>query len=203
MPALKPTSFTARITWLGRNTNPDDSSVAGALRSEPLESVLATLEGFEGEVHSGFSRPSCSRVTSQHPKGTEIGNARQVTILSAEELAEIAEKMGVDALDPALLGASMIVEGIPDFTHIPPSSRLQGPSGATLVVDMENRPCVLPGREIESELPGLGKSFKPAARNRRGVTAWVERAGHFAVGDTLVLHIPDQRVWKHLSEARR
>ncbi|ASM72994.1 MULTISPECIES: MOSC domain-containing protein [Roseobacteraceae] len=203
MPALIPTSFTARITWLGRNTNPADSSIAGALRSEPLESVAVTLEGFEGEVHSGFSRPSCSRVTSQHPKGTEIGNARQVTILSAEELAQIAQKMGVDAIDPALLGASMIVEGIPDFSHIPPSSRLQGPSGATLVVDMENRPCILPGREIETQMPGFGKRFKPAARNLRGVTGWVERAGSFAVGDTLVLHIPDQPVWKHLAEARR
>ncbi|UOA26638.1 MOSC domain-containing protein [Pseudosulfitobacter sp. DSM 107133] len=202
MPALKPTSFTARITWLGRNTNPADSSVPGALRSEPLESVAATLEGFEGEVHSGFSRLSCSRVTSQHPRGTEIGNARQLSILSAEELALIAQKMGVDAIDPGLLGASMVVEGIPDFSHIPPSSRLQGPSGATLVVDMQNRPCILPGREIETDMPGLGKLFKPAARNLRGVTAWVERAGAFSVGDTLVLHIPDQMVWAHLAEAR-
>lgn len=68
---------------------------------------------------------------------------------------------------------------------------------------MENRPCVLPGREIEAEMPGLGKSFKPAANKRRGVTAWVERAGHFSIGDVLVLHIPDQRVWNHLAEARR
>ncbi|MCR8827556.1 MOSC domain-containing protein [Pseudosulfitobacter koreensis] len=197
MPALKPTTFMARITWLGRNTDPRDSSVAGALRSEPLETVVATLEGFEGEVHSGHTRASCSRVTSQHPKGTEIANVRQLSVMSAEELAQIAQKMGVDRLDPALLGASMIVEGIPDFSHVPPSARLQGPDGATLVIDMENRPCNLPGREIEAETPGLGKLFKPAAKGRRGVTAWVERAGRFSVGDTLVLHVPDQPAWKH------
>ena len=146
--------------------------------------MTVTLEGVEGEVHSGFSRPSCSRVTSQHPKGTQIGNARQLTILSAEELAEIAQKMGVDALDPALLGASMIVEGIPDFTHIPPSSRLQGPSGATLVVDMENHAR---GHDVALKHFGIA----------------CQRAGHFSIGDVLVLHIPDQRVWNHLAEARR
>lgn len=197
MPALKPTTFMARIIWLGRNTDPSDSSVSGALRSEPLETVVATLEGFEGEVHSGHTRASCSRVTSQHPKGTEIANVRQLSVMSAEELAQIAQKMGIDTLDPALLGASMIVEGIPDFSHVPPSSRLQGPDGATLVIDMENRPCILPGREIETETPGLGNLFKPAAKGRRGVTAWVERPGRFSVGDTLVLHVPDQPAWKH------
>ncbi len=195
MPALKPTSFTARITWLGRNTDPADSSVAGALRSEALETAVATLEGFQGEVHSGYTRASCSRVTSQHRKGTEIANVRQLSIMSAEELARIAQKMGVDTVDPALLGASMIVEGIPDFSHVPPSSRLQGPDGATLVIDMENRPCILPGREIEAETPGFGKKFKPAAKGLRGVTAWVERAGRFSVGETLILHVPDQPAW--------
>ena len=60
---------------------------------------------------------------------------------------------------------------------------------------MENRPCNLPGREIEAEAPGHGKAFKAAAQNRRGVTAWVERPGSLALGDSLTLFIPDQRAW--------
>jgi hypothetical protein len=89
----------------------------------------------------------------------------------------------------------MVLSGIPDFTHVPPSSRLQGPSGLTLTIDMENRPCVLPGREIEADAPGHGKAFKAAAAGRRGVTAWVERPGAVALGEELRLFIPDQRAW--------
>jgi hypothetical protein len=67
--------------------------------------------------------------------------------------------------------------------------------GLTLVVDMENLPCVLPGREVEAEEPGRGAAFKPAAAGLRGVTAWVERLGTLALGDRLRLFIPAQRAW--------
>ena len=66
---------------------------------------------------------------------------------------------------------------------------------ALLVVDMQNRPCQLPAKVIEDHLPGIGKKFKRAAEGRRGVTAWVERPGELALGDTLTLFIPDQRGW--------
>jgi hypothetical protein len=97
----------------------------------------------------------------------------------------------------------MVVEGIPDFSHVPPGSRLQGASGATLVVDIENRPCTLPARPIEGRHPGYGAKFKAAAQGRRGITTWVEREGVFALGDSIRLHVPDQPVWAHLAEVRR
>lgn len=197
MPALKPTSFTATVTYLGRVPDRDAS-----LRSEPLEQAMLTWAGIEGEAHGGVTRPSCSRVMSQHPRDTEIRNVRQLSVLSEEELSDIAAKIGVEAFDPAWVGASLILRGIPDFTHVPPSSRLQAPSGATLVIDMENRPCTLPAPVIEADAPGAGKHFKPAAAGKRGVTAWVERPGLIRVGDTLTLHIPDQPVWAHLDAAR-
>jgi hypothetical protein len=198
MPALLPTTFSARVTWLG--ANPDREA---GLPSHPLQQMDLSFAGPAGETHAGLTRPSCSRVLSQHPRGTEIRNVRQLTILSAEDLAAIAADMGVDRLDPALVGASLVVEGIPDFTHVPPSSRLQGPDGVTLVIDMENRPCHLPAKPIDAEGPGNGKAFKTAAVGRRGVTAWVEREGVLSVGDELRLHIPDQPVWPHLDAARR
>ena len=134
---------------------------------------------------------------SQYPSDTEIRNVRQLSILSHEDLAVIARVMGIDDLDPALVGASMVISGIPDFSHLPPSSRLQADSGATLVIDMENPPCTLPARGIETAHPGFGKAFKPAAKGRRGVTAWVEREGMFRLGERVRLHIPDQRPWAH------
>ncbi|MCB1400872.1 MAG: sulfurase, partial [Rhodobacteraceae bacterium] len=101
------------------------------------------------------------------------------------------------------VGASLVLHGIPDLTHLPPSSRLQGPDGVTLVVDMENRPCVLPGKVIETHHPGHGAAFKPAGKDRRGITAWVERPGALRLGEMLRLHVPDQRAWTYLDEARR
>lgn len=198
MPALKPTTLTARITWLGVVTDR-----AASLVAEARDHVMASFAGVAGEDHAGLTRPACSRVTAQHKRGTEIRNARQFSIVSAEELAEIAARMGVETFDPAWIGASMVVEGIGDFSHLPPSSRLQAPSGATLVVDMQNRPCHLPAKVIDEAQAGLGGKFKTAAKGRRGVTAWVEREGALHLGDRLTLHIPDQRVWAHLDDARR
>ena len=199
MPALRPTGFTARIIWLGRV--PDRRA---SLRAEPLDRVEVTFEGIAGDAHGGLTRLSCSRVRAQHTPETVIRNVRQLSIVSEEELVEIACRMGVARVSPALLGASMVIEGIPDFTRAPPSSRLQVEGmGTTLVIDMENRPCHLPAREIEAEIPGASASFGSAARGRRGVTAWVEREGALCVGDVLRLHVPDQPAWPHLSAARR
>jgi len=115
--------------------------------------------------------------------------------VSAEELAQIATAIGLDAIDPVWLGASIVIEGITDLTHVPPSSRLQTEAGTTLVVDMENQPCHQPGLTISRHHSAAGKGFKTAAIDRRGVTAWVERPGPLQVGDTMRLHIPAQRAW--------
>lgn len=195
MPALLPTDHQATITWLGRVDDQRES-----IRSAALTEVDLTWEGVPGEVHSGRTRPACVRVKDQHAKGTEIANVRQISIVSAEEMQAIANDLGLPGMKPEWLGASMVIEGIEDFSHIPPSSRLQAPGGATLVIDMQNRPCNWPGKELEKDHPGLGKRFKSAAVQRRGVTAWVERPGALRPGDCLRLHIPDQRPWHHLAE---
>lgn len=192
MPALKKTDLTATVTWLGTVTDPQREALLG----EALDRLELDWGGIPGSLHGGRTRPSCSRVTAQHRKGTEIANVRQLSILSAEELAQIAAALGLDAVDPARLGASMVVEGLEDFSHLPPSSRLQAPSGATLVIDMQNRPCQFPAKSLEAAHPGRGKGFRRAAEGRRGVTAWVERPGAVALGDMLSLHIPDQRAWR-------
>ncbi len=198
MPTLIPAPFAARIVWLGRVADRD-----AALQSAAVTELHAGFSGPEGEAHGGVTRPACSRVAGLYPRDTEIRNVRQFSVLSAEDLAQIAERMGVERLDPALVGATMVIEGIPEFSRVPPSSRLQAEGGATLVVDMENRPCVLPAKPIEAALPGKGKAFKPAAVGRRGVTAWVEREGVLRVGDAIRLFVPDQPVWAHLAAVRR
>lgn len=189
MSVLRKTEFTAEVVWLGH-------VLAGAsLRAQAVDSLELGFAGEQGTRHEGVNRASCVRVGNLYPQGTEIRNVRQLSVLSAEELEAIASEMGMDALDPSFLGVSIVLRGIPDFTHIPPSSRLQVEDGLTITVDMENRPCVLPGREIEADRPGYGKAFKPAAQGRRGVTAWVERPGRLKLADRMTLFVPDQRNW--------
>lgn len=198
MPALIPTDFTATVTWLGANPDRD-----AALETQPLREMTLGFAGHAAESRAGLTRRSDSRVLAQYKRGTPIRNTRQLSIMSAEDLAAIAADMGIDRLDPALVGASMVIAGIPDFSHVPPSARLQDEaSGTTLTIDMENRPCQLPAKPIEGRHPGFGKAFKRAALGRRGVTAWVEREGTILLGATLRLHIPDQPVWPHLQAAR-
>lgn len=191
MACLEKSPFSATVTWLGRVA---DRAVS--LRADPVEALDLAFQGIPGDAHGGGLRASCGRVTMLHPRGTPIRNTRQVSLLSDEELAQIAAAMDLDRLDPGWLGASVVVSGLPDLSHLPPGSRLRAPSQATLAVDLENGPCQYPAQEIERERPGHGRRFVPAARGRRGVTGWVERPGRIARGDRLDLFVPTQRAWQ-------
>jgi len=166
------------------------------LSSSRIASVDITYAGFDGESHSGLVRASCVRVRGQYAQGTEIRNTRQISIVSVEELTLIADAMGIDTLQPEWVGANLLVSGIPDFSKIPPSTRMIFASGASLVVDLENSPCKYPGEIIERHHPGKGGLFPKAAYGRRGVTAWVEREGHITTGEAIKLHIPPQRIYE-------
>ena len=192
MPTLIPSTYTACVVWLGYQPVPVEKLV---ITSRPVQEMPLSFAGFEGEVHAGVTRPSCSRVTMLYPRDTEIRNVRQLCVVSAEEMGEVARDLGLQAMDYAWVGASLVLEGIPDLTYLPPSSRLQGPDGVTLVVDMENLPCQEPAVTIEKAWPGQGKGFKTAAKGKRGVTAWVEREGVLRLGDEVKLLIPAQRPW--------
>ena len=191
MPVFRETEFTAEVIWLGHVPGERDS-----IRADAAAALDLTFDGIAGGRHAGALRPSCSRVLNLHPRDTEIRNTRQLSILSEEELTQIAARMDLDAIDPQWLGANIVLRGVPDFSHVPPSSRLLGADGATITVDMENRPCQFPAREIESDMPGHGKAFRSAAKGRRGVVAWVERPGRIALGDRMKLFVPDQPVWR-------
>ncbi len=192
MPALEPTELTGTITWLGRVPHRD----AARIEAEPLDRMILGFEGLVGEHHAGLTRASCSRVLSQYPRGTEIRNVRQLSVLCQGDLDAIARDLRLEALDPAWLGASVVVQGLPDFSFLPPSARLQADDGPTLVVDMQNLPCKFPEMTIEAARPGHGRGFRAAAEGRRGITAWVERPGTLRVGQALRLHVPGQRAWR-------
>jgi hypothetical protein len=190
MPILKKTDITGRVAAV--LTRPDNAETLEKIRSER---VRVTYDGFDDDSHATLTRASCVRVRQQYEIGTEIRNVRQISVLSAEELAEVAVTMEIPHVKPEWVGANLLVVGIPDLTQIPPSTRLIFESGAALVIDMENGPCKYPGAVIEGYHPGHGSGFPKAALNRRGVTAWVEREGEIAEGDAITVHIPPQRIW--------
>jgi hypothetical protein len=168
-----------------------------SLMSTRLPQVVVTFEGFVGEKHSGFTRPADSR-TPYYTRGTPIRNDRQVTILSAEELAHSAANLGLLEILPEWIGANLLLSGIPHLSHLPPMTRLVFSSGAVLLVTAENHPCKLAGRTIAAQVgrPELGELYPKAAAGLRGVVAVVELPGLINEGDTVTVEIPRQVLYE-------
>ncbi|MEL6677286.1 MAG: sulfurase [Pseudomonadota bacterium] len=192
MPVLNPTEIYGEVVWLGRV-----GDRARSPQSAPADRLDLDFDGVIGEAHGGPTRPSCGRVQRQYAMGTTIRNTRQLSIVSDEELKDVADRMGLPELTPDLLGATLVLRGVPELSHIPPSTRLIAEDGPSLTVDMENRPCQIPAREIEARHPGAGAKFKAASRERRGVVAWVERPGALTLGMRLRAHLPNIFPYPH------
>ncbi len=179
-------------TFVALLANPDRQT---GLEKSRRERLSLTFDGIAGDCHSGRTHASDVRTITQYQRGVEIANTRQLSILSQEDLTDIASNMGLDELPPEWLGANLVTRGIPDLSLLPPSTRLMFSSGATLIVDMENAPCRYVADVIEKHRPGKGSAFVAAAQHKRGVVAWVEKPGDIALGDTIVLHVPPQRIY--------
>jgi len=192
MAVLTRSSIVGRVKAL--LSSPDRAS---GLEKEPVDRLALVFDGIVGDCHSGRVRASDSRMVTQYPGGTPVANTRQVSILSSEELEEIAAALGIPRLKPEWVGANVVTAGIPDLTLLPPASRLSFSSGATLIVDLENAPCRYVGEVIDKHHPGHGAGFVKSATHKRGVVAWVEREGGIALDDAIVLHLPPQRLWHH------
>jgi MOSC domain-containing protein YiiM len=156
-------------------------------------------QGVVGDSHAGLTRRADVRVP-HYPRGSEIRNERQVTVVAADELAATAEALDLPEIRPEWLGANMMLAGIPHLTLLPPATRLLFASGAAIVVDWENQPCTGPGRVIAQQYhdDSLTSRFVKAALQKRGFTAWVERTGAIAVGDAVTVVIPPQPRWPGL-----
>jgi hypothetical protein len=183
-------AFTGRVEVLLKG-----GDRATGLEKSQTDRLNLRFDGIEGDCHSGLTRPSDSRTLRQYPRHTPIRNVRQLSLLSVEELADIASIMEVAEVKPEWVGANLVTSGIPDLTLLPPSSRMQFPSGATIVVDMENQPCRYPAEIIEKHNPEQKVGFVKAAKHKRGLTAWVEREGDVGLGDEIIIWIPPQRLY--------
>lgn len=155
--------------------------------STPVDRVEVTEEGFAGDRHAGKTRRAGGR-DQGIPKGTEVPNRRQVSIVSEEELAEIASRLGIPRVKPEWLGANVSLRGVDDLTELAPGSGLKFGGGVELAIEGENSPCRAPGEAIAKQYPnrqGLAARFPKDALHLRGLVGWVEQPGELAVGDSV------------------
>lgn len=181
-----------RVEQLLSTVNRDDG-----FEKQSRSSLKLLLSGPEGDCHTGLTRLSDSRTLQTYKRNTVIRNVRQMTLISVEEMAEVAAALEFPEMNASWLGANLVTSGIPDLTLLPPSSRLQFPSGATLVIDTENLPCRQVADVIAKSYPEKGPQFVKAATHKRGLTAWVECEGEINLGDEIKVFIPPQRIYSH------
>jgi hypothetical protein len=171
------------------------TSDPGDFETFPVAPLALTLEGVAGDRHAGFTRRAGGR-EPWYPRGTEIRSGRQLSVVSEEELAEIAAAMSLETVEPGWIGANIVLSGAPRLSFLPAGTRIVFESGAAIVVEGQNAPCRFAGRAIarRADSPGAELSFPRVAKGLRGVVASVERAGDVRPGETM-LRIPPQWIY--------
>ena len=166
------------------------------------ETTALTLdfEGIEGDFHRGHTRRSGSR-EPWYKRDTEMRNERQLSIVSPDELALVAERMELKEVKPEWIGANLLLEGIPHLSMLPAGTLLFFKGGATLKVDAQNGPCRLSGRSIAENAGMADKEagallFPKVAKRLRGLVAWVEKPGRIAAGEEISVRVPEQWIYR-------
>jgi hypothetical protein len=167
--------------------------------SRQVDELALDLGGIPGSRHHGFIRKAGPR-EPWYARGMEMRSARQLTIVSEEELPMIAVAMNVAAIEPEWIGANMVLAGIPRLSWLPPGTRLFF-AKATIVVEAQNAPCRISGTSIarhidpDGKRAGLALEFPKKAQGLRGLVASVERAGTIRVGENISVKVPRQSIW--------
>lgn len=177
-------TMSGKVEQLGLNV--------GDLPNQVVDEAEVHWEGFVGDKHYGLTRKSGSS-QKMFPKGTLVRNVRQVSVVSQEELAQIAERLGVPQVEPDWLGANLALSGIPQLTQLPSGTRLMFENGVSLVVEGDNTPCVTAGGCLQAQYPeqaGLTNRFPKQAMGKRGLIAWVERPGAIRRGEGVRVLLP-------------
>ena len=175
------------------------AALGGDFPTEAVASLAIGFDGVEGDYHAGPTRKSGGR-EPWYPRGTEIRNERQLSIVAADELAMAARDMGIERIEPGWIGANLVIEGIPLLSMLPPRTQLFFEGGVTLRIDGDNAPCRIAGAQIARNFPDMDEtrlalSFVSAAKRRRGVVAWVEKPGVISAGEAVTARIWEQWVY--------
>lgn len=158
--------------------------------STSVDSFMLTFTGIVADVHSGATRAAGPREPAFR-RGTMLANLRQISLVSTEELATIASRMGLTRLDPAWLAANIAIEKAGPITQLPRGTIIRFPSGASLYVSDLNSPCKAAANLIrEHARPAQALTFVPHALGRRGIVAFVYSQGQVTAGDAIEFLFP-------------
>jgi len=148
----------------------------------------------------GITRRSGGR-EPWYPRGTEMRNERQLSVVAADELAIVAGRMGVAEIKPEWIGANLLIEGLPHLSMLPSGTLLFFKGGVTIKVDAQNGPCRIAGRSV-AENAGMADHeagallFPKAAKRLRGLVAWVEKTGRITAGEEISVRVPEQWIYR-------
>jgi len=164
------------------------------------EGLDLTFDGIQDDFHGGVTRRSGGR-EPWYPRGTEMRNERQLTIVAPDEMALIAQGMGLPEVKPEWIGANLLLAGLPNLSMLPAGTLLFFQHGVTLKVDGQNAPCKLSGRSIaeNAKMPdhaGGSLLFPRVAKRLRGLTAWVEKPGRISTGEAVTVRVPEQWIYR-------
>ena len=168
-------------------------------QTRSVETLRLGFDGIDGDFHAGATRRSGGR-EPWYPRGTEMRNERQLSIVAADELAVVARRMGLAEIRPEWIGANLLIEGVPHLSMLPAGTLMFFKGGVTLKVDAQNGPCRIAGRSI-AEHAGMADveagalEFPKAAKRLRGVVAWVEKPGIILAGEEISLRLPEQWIY--------
>lgn len=168
-----------------------------------MSQLKSNLTGLSVTSIGGFTRIAAS--WDPEPDGTVRRNERQWSGVSLEELDVIQKKMDLkEPLTPTTLGANICVEGFPNFSQLTKGSKLIFPSGAVLIVEEKNPPCVYMGTEIERTYTTnsgehvSGKMFPKHALHLRGVVGFVDIPGIINAEDDVIVQVCETSGWEEL-----
>lgn len=168
--------------------------------TRPVEELQLGFDGISGDFHAGATRRSGGR-EPWYPRGTEMRNERQLSIAAADELAIVADRMGLAEIKPEWIGANLVIEGVPNLSMLPSGTLLFFKGGVTIKVDAQNGPCRIAGRSI-AENAGMADVeagallFPKSAKRLRGLVAWVEKPGTIKAGEEISVHVPEQWIYQ-------
>jgi MOSC domain-containing protein YiiM len=175
------------------------------LSKDVHEFIQVELDGIVGDAHRSYVRKAWKG--DKQPEGTTRRNERQWSAISPDELAEITDAMGLtDRITAETVGANLCLSGIPELSRLPKGTLLKFPSGAELMVEEFNPPCLDMGKMLakkhrtQSGAAIEPTAFSKAAKLNRGIVGVVEAAGRIDAGDEVTVVIYETPAWLARSE---
>lgn len=175
-------------------------ALQGRFETQAVEELAFGFDGIEGDFHAGATRRAGGR-EPWYPRGTEMCNARQVSIVAADEMAVVARRMGIAEIRPEWVGANLVIEGVSRLSMLPAGTLLFFKGGATLKIDAQNHPCRIAGRLVAeragmADAEGGALAFARMAKRLRGLVAWVEKPGTVRAGEAVSVRVPEQWIYR-------